>query len=129
MGSGAQEDRGARRARDRRVRLLGQRLAAAWYGPIAGLIALGLGLLRPMNLQCVGVTGASGSPSGNMCFWSTGIAGSSSLFVVAFAVLVGFGVQLLSTDPRFHAAVGLLTIALWVVIFFELPNYNVEYWA
>jgi hypothetical protein len=111
------------------VRLLGQRLAAAWYGPIAGLIALAFILFVPMNHQCFGVTGARGSPSGDLCFWSTGIAGSSSLFVVAFAVLVALGVQLLSTDPRFQVAVGLLTTALWLVILFELPNYNVGYWA
>ncbi len=106
-------------------------LKAAWYGPLAGLLGLAIILFVPARHDCAGILGARGSPSGIFCSWSTPIAGSSwiSLAVVALAVLIVLGIQLLSANPRFLVAVGLLTVAFWVAALIAVPNYNVGYWA
>jgi hypothetical protein len=106
-------------------------LKAAWYGPLAGLLALAFILFVPAGHHCWGILGARGSASGIYCSWSTPLAGSSwiSLAVVALAVLTVLGIQLLSTNPRFLVAVGLLTVAFCVVALIAVPNYNVAYWA
>ena len=107
-------------------------LAASWYGPIAGWVALAFILFVPANHQCFGVTAPRGSTSGSFCTWTTGFSGSrtASLVVLAAVVSVVLAVQLVSSDRRFLVAVGVATTTLWIVTFVALlPNIHIVYWA
>lgn len=109
-----------------------RRLAASWYGPIAGGIGLALILFAPLSHPCAGAVGIIGGPSGPLCGWVTAFDASrpASVALVALAVSAVLLLQVLSTAPRYLAAVGVASTVLWIVtILVVLPNYDVDYWA
>lgn len=109
-----------------------KRLAASWYGPIAGCIGLALIVFAPLSYHCAGAAGIIGGPSGPLCGWSTGFDASrpESVAVVAAAVLAVLSLQVLSSKSLYLAATGAATTILWVaLILVVLPNYEVGYWA
>lgn len=111
---------------------MSKRLAASWFGPVAGGVGLALIVFAPLSYHCAGAAGVIGGPSGDLCGWSTAFDASrpESVAVVAAAVLVVLSLQLLSSNNLYLAAVGAASTILWVLlILVVMPNYNVGYWA
>ena len=107
------------------MRLIAHGLAACWFGPLVGLVAIVFIVLVPTLNACYGLAERSSFPypsdpqchSEPLLFANDG----TRLAPLVLAVAVVLALQLLSSGPRYLIAVGLGTTALWpLATFFVL---------